>query len=118
MAFLRGVRFVLHFSWDNDQFSCVYYHWPITQVHTHSPRNDKENLVCVVVFVPDEIALEFHDFEVMVVYLCNDLGRPLVFEHLELFGDTDRFELHSILSIPFGLLGVGMNSVEIVDVIV
>ena len=47
---------------------------------THAAFEDLEEFVLVVVFVPDEFALELGDFDVLVVDLADDFGGPEVGE--------------------------------------
>jgi hypothetical protein len=53
-----------------------------------------ERLVGVVVIVPDEVALQLDDLELIVVHLSNDLRLPLLVEQSELFCEVDRLVTH------------------------
>ena len=51
--------------------------------------DDEEELVGVVVGVPDELALHLHQLDLVVVEPGHHLGRPVLTEGLELAGDVD-----------------------------
>jgi len=52
----------------------------VFDLDTHAAFEDLEELVLMVMLVPDEFALEFGDFDVLVVDLADDFGGPEVSE--------------------------------------
>jgi len=42
--------------------------------------------------MPDEVALQLHDLELIVVHLGDDLGLPLLVEQRELLAEVDRLD--------------------------
>ena len=50
----------------------------IFKLDVHAALNDDEHFVGVTVVVPDEFALNFHQFELIVVHFSDDLGGPVV----------------------------------------
>jgi hypothetical protein len=52
----------------------------ITKIDGQLPLQDDEGFVSLRMLVPDEVALELHQLELVVVHLGDDLGCPLVAE--------------------------------------
>src|SRR5262249_42956169 len=52
----------------------------------------QEQLVLVLVMVPEELALELDQLDLLAVQLADDLGTPLVLEPGELFADVHFFD--------------------------
>ena len=57
---------------DDNHLPSVNFHLSVVEVHYKRALQDDECLICVRVAVPDEIAFEFHDFELIVVHLSYD----------------------------------------------
>src|SRR5262245_65011782 len=62
----------------------------VPEVDPQPPLQDNEGLVRVFVVVPDEIALELHDLELIVVHFSDDLRLPLLVEQPEFLLKVDR----------------------------
>ena len=78
---------------------------------THAAFEDLEELVLVIVFVPDEFALEFGDFYVLVVDLADDFRRPEVGELGAGLEETDGGD-HGVLRRRRELRRRGLNCGE------
>jgi hypothetical protein len=52
----------------------------VLDLDAHAALEDLEELVLVIVLMPDELTLEFGDFYVLVVDLADDFGGPEVSE--------------------------------------
>ena len=68
----------------DQQLAGIEDHLPVTELHPQPPGDDPEELVLVVVVVPDELPLELDDLHVRVVQLADDLGAPPLVEACEL----------------------------------
>jgi hypothetical protein len=44
--------------------------------------------------VPNEVTLQLHDLELIVVHFGDDLWLPLLLEELKLLAEVDRFVAH------------------------
>src|SRR5262245_35214525 len=66
----------------------------VPEVDPQAPLQDNEGLVRVFVIVPDEIALELHDLELIVVHFSDDLRLPLLVEQPEFLLEVDRSVVH------------------------
>ena len=67
------------------------------QAHAHPSLDDQEELVLVLVVMPDEVALELDDLDLVVVQVADDLGLPVVREERELLEQVDLVHGHSPL---------------------
>jgi hypothetical protein len=75
-------------------------HVPLTQLDVaiaeldgQAPLEDEEELVGLVVLVPDELSLDLDDLDVVVVQLADDLGAPVLGEQRELLREVDLLSL-------------------------
>ena len=59
----------------------------VAKAHDHGPFVDEEEFVGVVVFVPDEFALELDDLDDIVVDLGGDAGAPVFVDGGEGLGE-------------------------------
>src|SRR5262249_47433164 len=62
---------------------------PVPELHAEPPLHDQEQLVLVLVPVPDELAQELHQLDVLAVEFADDPGAPAVGEAGELLGEVD-----------------------------
>src|SRR5271157_3376582 len=56
----------------------------VPELHPESPLDHQEQLVFVVMLMPNKLALEFHQLDVLPVQLANDPGAPVIVEEGEL----------------------------------
>ena len=61
----------------------------IAKVHPEPSLDDEEQLVLALVVMPDELALELHQLDVLAVQLADDARIPVVGELGQLRGDRD-----------------------------
>src|SRR5581483_5799704 len=61
----------------------------ILEVDSQGPVENDEGLIRLFVVMPDEIAFDAHELELVVVHLRNDLGLPLLRDQLEFLRETD-----------------------------
>src|SRR5262245_42553855 len=81
---LLRVGFVLDASGNNEHFSRRDIDVAIAEVDAERSIQDDEGLVRIFVVVPDEVALQLDDLELIVVHLGDDLRLPLLVEQPEL----------------------------------
>ena len=62
----------------------------VAEIDAQRTLQHDEGLVGLLVIVPDEIALDAHDLELVVVQFRNHARLPLVGEERELLGEIDR----------------------------
>ena len=74
-----GHRAVLDSAWHNE--SCpVPAYVAVPQLDRQRALDDQEQLIGVIVGVPDELALDPDQFDFVIVQPGNDLGRPVLGE--------------------------------------
>src|SRR6185437_8234063 len=73
-------------------------HYSILEVDSQCSIEDYEGLIGVLVVVPDEIAVDPDQRDLVVVHLGNDLWVPLVREQLEFASEIDCSMRHENLS--------------------
>jgi hypothetical protein len=61
LAVALGERAVLDPARNDDQLTGLDDDVPVAELHAHPARDDEEQLVLVVVVVPDELAVELDD---------------------------------------------------------
>ena len=69
-------------------------HGTITKVDPKIAAEHNESLVRVLMTVPDEIPLQLHHFELIVVHFRDDPGLPALGEHLQLRREIDCLVPH------------------------
>ena len=69
--------------------ACVQRDGTVFKFNPHAAFDDDEHLVGVAVVVPDKLALNFDEFELIVVHFGDDFGRPVVRKEVEFFGEVD-----------------------------
>jgi hypothetical protein len=57
-----------------------------------------EGLIGILVVMPDEIALQTHDLELVIVHFRNDFRLPLLTEEAEFLLEVDGLVVHGIPS--------------------
>src|SRR5215204_2609622 len=83
------LRAVLDAAWYHEQLTLLQLDVTVAQVDRQSPAEDKEEVVGVVVLVPDERPLDFHDLQLVVVEVANDSGFIRAREQRKLLGEID-----------------------------
>ena len=89
MSFFRSDRVVLDTLGHDEELAFAEMDVAIAELDGHLALQDEEQLVFVLVSVPNELSLEFHELHVMSVQLANDLWAPEVREQLELLLEVD-----------------------------
>src|SRR4026208_2551545 len=84
----RG-RLVLDAPGDHEHLPRPQVHRAITQLDPHAAVQHDEDLAGVGVAMPDELPLDLHELELIVVHLGHDLRGPVVGEPGELVLEAD-----------------------------
>src|SRR6516162_6791203 len=79
---------------DHEHFSSRHMNGAITQVDAQLAVNYNERFISIFVIMPYEIALQFHNFELVVVHLGNDLRLPLLGKEAVFLIKIDRLVAH------------------------
>src|SRR6266550_1277829 len=69
---------------------------PSRKIDPQNAIQHNESLVRILVIVPNEVALQLHDLELVVVHFGDDLRLPLLAEQRELFAEVDRLVPHVV----------------------
>ena len=88
---------MLHAARHDEELAAFEPHLAIAELHSESPIDDQKQLVLTVVVVPDELALELDELDVLTVQLADDARIPVVGE-LESFEAIDTFSMKPILA--------------------
>jgi hypothetical protein len=94
MHFFSGTRAVLDAARDNEHFAGAEGDDAVGELNVQRALEDEEEVVGVVMLVPDELALNFHDHDVEVIQLRDRARRPVVGECRQLGGEID-FVVHA-----------------------
>ena len=87
MGLLLGLGAVLDAPRDHEQLPRVEIDVPVAELNGQTSLQDEEEVIGVVVLVPDELPLQLHDLDVVVVELRDDLRAPVLREGAELRGE-------------------------------
>ncbi len=79
-----GLGLVLHPSRDDQELAFVKFDGPVAEVDAQMAAQDQKELVLVLMVVPDKLALEFDQFDVLPVQLTDDARGPVLAEAREL----------------------------------
>src|SRR5262249_36730145 len=89
-------RLVLDSFRNHEHLSCRDMHATVAEVDSQPALEDDESLIRILVIVPDEVALQLDDLELIVVHLGYNLRLPLLAEQSELLPKVDRVVVHSV----------------------
>jgi len=71
-------------------------HRAVAKVDAQLALDHHEGLVGLLVIVPDEITLQLHDLELVVVHLGDHPGLPVIAEQAEFLSEVDRLIGHAM----------------------
>src|SRR5262249_61596682 len=86
---LVGARAVLDAARHDEELALAKLHVPVAQLDRQAAAQDEEEVVRVVVAVPDELALHLDDPHVVLVDAGDHLGPPVLVEEGELLCQVD-----------------------------
>src|SRR5436190_13987966 len=75
--------------WDDHEFSLLDPFGPIAEIHPESSLDDQEQFVLQLVLVPDELALELHELDLLAVQFADDFRAPGLGELRQFPGQAD-----------------------------
>jgi O-antigen/teichoic acid export membrane protein len=73
----------------DDDLARSDFHLAVAEFHGHPPPNHMEQLVLLIVGVPQEFPLNLGELDVLAVELGNDLWGPLILKQTKLFGERN-----------------------------
>jgi hypothetical protein len=77
-----GIRLVFDAFRDDEHFARRYADCAIAKIDPQNTLQHDEGLIRVLVIVPDEVALQFHDLELVIVHFSNNLRSPMLVQQL------------------------------------
>ena len=86
-----GHRHMLHAFRDDDELALTDGQILVAQLDGQRAFDHEEQLVFVLMVMPDEFALHPGDLDVGAVQFTGDFGVPLLAEEVEFFGQVDDF---------------------------
>jgi hypothetical protein len=92
-----GIGLVFDALPDDEHFARRQLDRSVAKINQQNPLQHDEGLIGILVIVPNEVALELHDLELVVVHFRYDLRLPLLVEQSELFAEVDRLVVHALL---------------------
>ena len=91
---------VLDAARHHDELAGVKRHVAVAKLHYEGTFHDQEHLVLVVVVMPDERTLEFHQLHVLAVQFAHDLRAPLLLKLAEFFREINLIHIILCTYIP------------------
>ena len=89
MRLLVGDRAVLDSPRNDEEVSFLQLDVPVSQLDRQAPFEDEEEVVRLGVRVPDELALQLPDLDLVVVVVANDARLEVLLERRELLREID-----------------------------
>jgi hypothetical protein len=89
MCLLFGDGAVLDTLGDHEQLTGAKGDIALAHTDGDATLENKEEVIGVVVRVPDERAFDLNDHEIVAIELADDTGLPVTFEGSELFREID-----------------------------
>lgn len=89
MRLFLGDGAVLYALGDDEQLTRTKGDIALAHADGDATFENKEEVIRVVVSVPDELAFDLDDHEIVVIELADDTGLPVTFEGSELFRKID-----------------------------
>ena len=81
---------VLHAARDDEQLALAELDVPVVQLDRQPPLEDEEEVVSVGVRVPDELALDLPDLDLVLVVVADDPRLEVLVDGRELLSEIDR----------------------------
>src|SRR5450432_2160999 len=82
---------MLYLAGHDDEFAFADDGFVIAEFHAQGAFDDQEELVFVIVMMPEKFAFEFNGFYVAIVDLADDMGLVLLGEESEFLLQVDGF---------------------------
>ena len=89
MRLLLCNRTVLHALRNNEQLARLQGHAAISQTNRNPSREDEEEVIGIIMFVPHEFSLDLGHHEVMAVELTDSSRLPVLSKRRKLLGEVD-----------------------------
>src|SRR5262249_42755082 len=89
MRLFLGHRAVLCPSRNNEQLTGAKRDIPLAHANGNATLEHVEEVVRVVVLVPDELTLDLHDHQIVAIELTHYARLPVTFEGSELLCEVD-----------------------------
>ena len=87
---------VLDAFWDDDEFAGGDGDGLIAELHVETAGDHQEHFVFIIMFVPDEIAFEFDEFDVLIIQFGGYSWIPVIRDQAELVGDVYFLDGHDL----------------------
>ncbi len=84
-----GDRPVLNASGHDQELASLKLNTPISELHAEPTIHDQEEFIFVIMLVPNELALELHQLDLLAVQFAHDLRAPIVTEERQLIAEVD-----------------------------
>src|SRR5207245_6311543 len=96
---------VLDASRYHDEFALLQPHLPVTELDAEAPFDHQEQLVFVLMMMPDELPFQLVELYQLAVELGGDVGLPILPDTGEFLGDVYLFHflLRKVLARPASL---------------
>ena len=91
---------MLHTARHDQEFTRAQLDRVIAELNTEPSAPDQEQLVLVCVVMPDEVPLEFHEFDLLTVQFADDLRPPVLANQPEFFRQIYPLKLLLHISDP------------------
>ena len=89
MRLLVGNRAVLDAARDDEELSLAELDVPVAQLDRQQPFEDEEEVVRVGMRVPDELAFDLPDLDLVLVVVADDSRLEVLVERRELLREID-----------------------------
>jgi hypothetical protein len=87
--FTHPDRLMFHAARNDEKLAGIEAHYVVSKVDLEMPVQDEGQLVLVLVAVPDELTLKFHELDLLTVELADYSGTPVLCELRQFLGQID-----------------------------
>jgi len=87
---------VFNAFWDNDHFAACQGFASVAKIHIKLSVENDEDLVHIVVLMPDKIPFYLHQLDVVVVEFGDDFGSPVFIKLVKLLVEIDFLHAQSL----------------------
>jgi hypothetical protein len=93
MRLLFGYRAVLDPLWDDEQLAWTKRDITLAHANGDVPLEDKEEVIRVFVYVPDELTLDLNHHQIVTIELADYARLPVTFESSEFVCEIDGLHI-------------------------
>jgi hypothetical protein len=97
LDFMFGVGLMFHAFGNDKHLSSSEVNFAFAKIDPQVAFNHKERFIRILVIMPNEVALQFRELELIIIHLSDDFRSPLLRKEPEFLLEIDRLEIQATL---------------------